>query len=133
MRYVMSREPVSQALNPVDLRLTASEWPASDTRRDKDRHPRRAHVPIRPRRSCAAIRGMAVAQASRVHRRRSATPPALAHYIRHRPEDTVLYGVVEEHLESFYRAALGEQGASLPAFVHAEFERYLRCGRLAHG
>ena len=41
----------------------------------------------------------------------------------------MLYGVVEEHLESFYRA-LGEQGASLPAFVHAEFERYLRCGRL---
>jgi hypothetical protein len=34
--------------------------------------------------------------------------------------------------ESFYQA-LGEQGTSLPAFVHAEFERYLRCGRLQHG
>ena len=44
----------------------------------------------------------------------------------------MLYGVVEGHLESFYRA-LAEQGASLPAFVHAEFERYLRCGRLEHG
>ena len=44
----------------------------------------------------------------------------------------MLYGVVEEHLESFYQA-LGEQGASLPAFVHAEFEPYLRCGRLEHG
>ena len=44
----------------------------------------------------------------------------------------MLYGVVEEHLESFYQA-LGEQGTSLPAFVHAEFERYLRCGRLEHG
>jgi ribosomal protein S27E len=44
----------------------------------------------------------------------------------------VLYGVVEEHLESFYRA-LAEQGTTLPAFVHAEFERYLRCGRLEHG
>ena len=44
----------------------------------------------------------------------------------------MLYGVVEEHLESFYQA-LGEQGISLPAFVHAEFERYLRCGRLEHG
>jgi len=44
----------------------------------------------------------------------------------------VLYGVVEEHLESFYRA-LGEHGTTLPAFAHAEFERYLRCGRLEHG
>ena len=44
----------------------------------------------------------------------------------------MLYGVVEEHLESFYQA-LGEQGISLPAFVHAEFECYLRCGRLEHG
>ena len=30
----------------------------------------------------------------------------------------MLYGVVEEHLESFYRA-LAEQGTTLPAFVHA--------------
>ena len=44
----------------------------------------------------------------------------------------MLYGVVEEHLESFYQA-LGEQGTSLAAFVHAEFERSLRCGRLEHG
>jgi len=44
-------------------------------------------------------------------------------YVRHRPEDTVLYAVVEEHAEAFF-ARLGEQGASLPAFVHEEFERY---------
>ncbi len=49
----------------------------------------------------------------------------------HRPEDTVLYGVVEEHLEPSCRV-LGEWDTSLPAFVHAEFERYLRCGRLEH-
>ena len=70
---------------------------------------------------------MAVAQ---VARRVGAQPGAPCH--RHRPEDTVLYGVVAEHLESFYQA-LGEQGTSLPAFVHAEFGRYLRCGRLEHG
>ena len=53
-------------------------------------------------------------------------------YVRHRPEDTVLYAVVEEHAEAFF-ARLREQGASLPAFVHQEFARYLRCGRLEEG
>ena len=44
----------------------------------------------------------------------------------------MLYAVVEEHAEAFF-ARLGEQGASLPAFVHEEFERYLLCGRLEAG
>jgi len=44
----------------------------------------------------------------------------------------VLYAVVEEYAEAFF-ARLGEQGASLPAFVHEEFARYLRCGRLEEG
>jgi ribosomal protein S27E len=44
----------------------------------------------------------------------------------------VLYAVVEEHAEAFF-ARLGEQGASLPAFVHEEFARYLRRGRLEEG
>jgi len=44
----------------------------------------------------------------------------------------VLYAVVEEHAEAFFARA-GEQGASLPAFVHEEFARYLRCGRLEEG
>jgi len=52
--------------------------------------------------------------------------------MRHRPEDTVLYGVVEEYAEAFF-AQMSEQGASLPAFVHREFERYLLCGRLEEG
>ena len=43
-------------------------------------------------------------------------------YVRHRPEDTVLYAVVEEHAEACF-AQMGEQGASLPAFVPREFER----------
>ena len=75
---------------------------------------------------------MAVAQvARRVGAQRAGSPPG-ARYVRHRPEDTVLYGVVEKHLESFNQA-LGEQGTSLPAFVHAHFERYLRCGRRGQG
>ena len=44
----------------------------------------------------------------------------------------MLYSVVEQHMEAFHRT-LGEQGAALPAYVYAEFERYLRCGRLEHG
>ena len=69
---------------------------------------------------------------------RDTHPPARAPttaapaYVRHRPEDTVLYAVVEEHADAFF-ARLGEQGASLPAFVHEKFERYLLCGRLEAG
>ena len=44
----------------------------------------------------------------------------------------MLFNVMEEHAEAFF-ARLGEEGASLPAFVHAEFERYLCCGRLEEG
>jgi hypothetical protein len=46
--------------------------------------------------------------AHRVARTPAATAPA---YARHRPEDTVLYAVVEENTEAFF-ARLGEQGAS---------------------
>ena len=53
-------------------------------------------------------------------------------YVRHRPEDTVLYAVVEEHAEAFF-SQMEEQGASMPVFVHREFERYLRSGRLEEG
>ena len=59
----------------------------------------------------------------------AATAPA---YARHQPEDTVLYAVMEEYAEAFF-ARLGEQGASLPAFVREEFARYLRRGRLEEG
>ena len=67
--------------------------------------------------------------ASRSARVPTTAPPA---YVRHRPEDTVLYNVVQEFAEAFF-AQLSEEGASLPAFVHEEFERYLRCGRLEEG
>ena len=51
---------------------------------------------------------------------------AKRHYVRHRPEDTVLYQVVEQHVETFFDA-VAEQGASLPRFVREEFDAYLRC------
>ena len=53
-------------------------------------------------------------------------------YVRHRPEETVLYDVVERHQGAFF-AHLEEQGRRVPGFVRDEFEAYLRCGRLEHG
>jgi len=53
-------------------------------------------------------------------------------YVRHRPEETVLYDVVERHQGAFF-AHLEEQGRRVPGFVRDEFEAILRCGRLEHG
>jgi hypothetical protein len=55
------------------------------------------------------------------------------HYERRRPEDTVLYQVVQEHLETFLAQVELETGAGLPEFVKEEFEAFLQCGILAHG
>ena len=57
---------------------------------------------------------------------------AKASAVRHRPEDTVRYGVLERNHGVFF-AHLQEQGRRVPAFVRAEFEAYLRCGGLEHG
>ena len=53
-------------------------------------------------------------------------------YRRHRPENTVLYQVVEANADAFF-AHLDERDASLPRFVREEFEAYLGCGRLEGG
>jgi len=55
------------------------------------------------------------------------------HYERRRPEETVLYQVVQEHLETFLAQVELETGAGLPEFVKAEFDAFLECGILAHG
>jgi len=55
------------------------------------------------------------------------------HYERRRPEDTVLYLLVQEHLETFLAQVEAETGAGLPEFVKAEFDAFLECGILAHG
>ena len=54
------------------------------------------------------------------------------YYRRHKPEQTLLYQIVEQHLPAFKRH-LSEAGISLPAFVHREFDNYLHCGLLEHG
>jgi hypothetical protein len=53
-------------------------------------------------------------------------------YRRHRPEETALYGVVEQHAHAFFDGQ-EELGRGLPRFVREEFEAYLRCGRLEWG
>ena len=51
--------------------------------------------------------------------------------IRHKPEKTVLYAEVRDHLNGFLRAAR-EHGA-LPAFIEKTFRAFLKCGIPEHG
>lgn len=53
-------------------------------------------------------------------------------YCRHRPEDTLLYQVVEHYYPRF-AALRAEQGRASPAFLQREFEEYRKCGQLEHG
>jgi hypothetical protein len=55
------------------------------------------------------------------------------HYERRRPEETTLYQLVQEHLETFLAQVELETGAGLPDFVKDEFDAFLECGILAHG
>ncbi|MCU7850225.1 MAG: IS91 family transposase [Candidatus Thiodiazotropha sp. (ex Lucinoma kastoroae)] len=53
-------------------------------------------------------------------------------YQRHRPEQTLLYQIVDEYYPAF-AALMAEQGKELPSYVQREFEEFLKCGRLEHG
>jgi len=55
------------------------------------------------------------------------------HYERRRPEDTALYQLVQEHLETFLAQVELETGSGLPDFVKDEFDAFLECGILARG
>ncbi len=55
-----------------------------------------------------------------------------ARHERHRPEQTLLYQIVQRHYPSLL-AELEDQGHTLPNYVQREFEDYLKCGRLEHG
>ena len=55
------------------------------------------------------------------------------HYERRRPEQTALYRVVQEHVETFFVNVQEATGADLPQFVKDEFDAFLECGILAHG
>jgi hypothetical protein len=62
-----------------------------------------------------------------------ARAPAEYVYQRHKPEESVLYKIIQENLETFLSLVREETGQSLPEFVEKEFYEYLRCGVLAHG
>ncbi len=53
-------------------------------------------------------------------------------YERHRPEQTLLYQLVDAYYPAFV-AQLAAQGTHLPEYVQREFEDYLKCGRLEGG
>lgn len=48
------------------------------------------------------------------------------HYARRRPEETTLYQVVQEHLESFLVQVEAETGANLPEFIKDEFDAFIQ-------
>jgi hypothetical protein len=53
-------------------------------------------------------------------------------YVRHKPEQTLLYQLIERHWPEF-QSHLSEVGSYLPRHVAREFDEYLDCGRLEHG
>jgi hypothetical protein len=58
----------------------------------------------------------------------------VAPYVPRAAADTVLHGVVREHLEIFLAAAAARtDGVGLPRFIEREFRAFLRCGLLVHG
>ncbi len=58
---------------------------------------------------------------------------AAVRYERHRPEQTTLYRLVQQHASVFIAEAEAAAGADLPQFVKDEFDAFLECGILAHG
>jgi hypothetical protein len=50
-------------------------------------------------------------------------------YVRHKPEQTLLYQLIEHHWPAF-QSHLSEAGDFLPRHVVREFDEYLDCGRL---
>jgi hypothetical protein len=63
---------------------------------------------------------------------RPAQPHRLRHE-RHRPEQTTLYRLVQQHAASFVAHTEASTGAELPRFIRDEFDAFLDCGILAHG
>ena len=59
-------------------------------------------------------------------------PNSAGVYVRHRPDTTLLYQIVQEYWPEF-QAELASHGKTLPTYVTKEFDEYLKCGRLEHG
>jgi len=103
-----------------DAQLPTRAW-----RRGRQRSPA-ARRTERPRRGGRSGSHSAVAA-----RRRPQQDGAT--YEPRRPEDTVLYQLVSEHLESFVEHAEESYAKPLPRYVLKELRGYLKCGRLEEG
>jgi hypothetical protein len=55
------------------------------------------------------------------------------HSARHRPEQTTLYRLVQQHATRFVAHTEASTGARLPRFVEHEFDAFPQYGILAHG
>ena len=53
-------------------------------------------------------------------------------YQRHKPEQTLLYQIIEHHYPEF-QVLMEAQNRPLPKYVQQEFDDYLKCGRLEYG
>ncbi len=53
-------------------------------------------------------------------------------YQRHKPEQTLLYQIIEHHYPEFHEL-MEAQNRPLPKYAQQEFDEYLRCGRLEYG
>ena len=53
-------------------------------------------------------------------------------YERHKPEQTLLYRIVEKYYPQFL-THMRQQDKGLPKYVRSEFEAYLKCGSLEYG
>ena len=58
---------------------------------------------------------------------------AALHCERHRPEQTTLYRLMQQHAASFVAHTEASTGAELPRFIKDKFDAFLECGILAHG
>jgi hypothetical protein len=56
-----------------------------------------------------------------------------ASYAQHRPEQTLLYRIVAEYLETFLGEARSEHERGLPKYAERELRAYLECGIHTHG
>ena len=55
------------------------------------------------------------------------------HCERHRPEQTALYRLVQQHAATFFAETEAAAGADLPRIVKREFDAFVECGIPAHG
>ena len=118
----------------VAAKLSAGEVERVDGRASRitrgEKRPRPRPPPELSRTATAArklpeSRGGSLARDGDARRLVAALAPA---YLPRRPTETVLYGLVRQHLESFLAHAREHYDGGLPRYVEQELRAYLKCG-----